>query len=72
MRQKNYSRYFAFLQLGLVEGKILPAVPLSHEAKQTQPFSISKIEQKNFYYASEAKALSYFAVKRVQLLRLVK
>jgi len=27
----------------LVEGKILPAVPLPHEAKQTQPFGIPKI-----------------------------
>jgi len=33
MRQKNYSGYFAFRQLWLVEGKILPAVPLPHEAK---------------------------------------
>jgi len=33
MRQKNYLNYFAFCQLRLVEGKILPAVPLPHEAK---------------------------------------
>jgi len=33
MSQKNYSSYFAFHQLRLVEGKILPAVPLPHEAK---------------------------------------
>ena len=49
MRQKNYSSYFAFCRLGLVEGKIPPAVPLPHEAKQTQPFGISKIEQESVY-----------------------
>jgi len=27
----------------LVEGKIVPAVVLPHETKQTQPFCISKI-----------------------------
>jgi len=43
MRQKNYSSYFVFRQIRLVEGGILPAVPLPHEAKQTQPFGISKI-----------------------------
>jgi len=26
-----------------LEGKIVPRVPLRHEAKQTQPFGISKI-----------------------------
>jgi len=33
MRQNIYSSYFPFRQLRLVEGKILPAVPLPHEAK---------------------------------------
>jgi len=33
MRQNIYSSYFAFRQLRLVGGKILPAVPLPHEAK---------------------------------------
>jgi len=43
MRQKNYWSYFAFSQIQLVEGKILPAVLLPHEAKWTQLFGISKI-----------------------------
>jgi len=42
MRKKNYSSYFEIRQLRLVEGKIVPAVPLPHEAKETQPFRISK------------------------------
>jgi len=33
MRQKSYYSYFAFSQIRLVEGKILPAVLLPHEAK---------------------------------------
>ena len=33
MRQKNYWRCFAFSQMRLVEGKIVPAVLLPHEAK---------------------------------------
>ena len=33
MRQKNYWSYFAFSQISLVEGNILPAVLWSHEAK---------------------------------------
>jgi len=40
---KNYWSYFAFIQIRLVEGKIVPAVLLPHEAKCTQPFVISKI-----------------------------
>jgi len=34
---------FAFSQIRLVEGKIVPGVPLRHEAKHHQPFGISKI-----------------------------
>jgi len=33
MRQKNYWSYFAFSQIRLVEGKIVPAVLLPNEAK---------------------------------------
>jgi len=33
MRQKNYWSYFAFGQILLVEGKIVQAVRLPHEAK---------------------------------------
>ena len=33
MRQKNHWSYFAFSQIRLVEGNILPAVLLPHEAK---------------------------------------
>jgi len=33
MRQKNYRSYFALSQIRLVEGKIVPAVLLPHEAK---------------------------------------
>jgi len=43
MRQKNYWIYFAFTQIRLVEGKLVQAVLLPHEAKHTQPFGISKI-----------------------------
>jgi len=32
MRQKKYWSYFALSQIQLVEGKILPAVLLPHEA----------------------------------------
>jgi len=32
MSQKHYWSYFAFSQRRLVEGKIIPAVSLSHEA----------------------------------------
>jgi len=38
MKQKNYWSYFAFSQIRLVKGKLVPAVLLPHEAKQTQPF----------------------------------
>jgi len=41
MRQKKYWSYFAFSQIRLVEGKIVPAVLLPHDAKYTQPFGIS-------------------------------
>jgi len=33
MRQKNYWSYFAFSHIRSVEGKIVPAVLLPHEAK---------------------------------------
>jgi len=35
MRQKDYWIYFAFSYIRLVEGKIVPAVLLLHEAKWT-------------------------------------
>jgi len=35
MRQKNYWSYFSFSQIQLIEGKIVPAVLLRHEAKLT-------------------------------------
>jgi len=38
MGQKDYWSYFAFSQIQLVEGKIVPEVLLPHEAKQTQLF----------------------------------
>jgi len=43
MRQKNYWSDFAFSQIRLVEGKIVPAVLLPHETKQTQPVGIAKV-----------------------------
>jgi len=42
MRQNNYWNYFAFSQLRLLEGKIVPAMLLPHEAKQARAFAISK------------------------------
>jgi len=33
MRQKNYWSFFAVSQIQLVEGKIVPAMLLPHEAK---------------------------------------
>jgi len=39
----NYLSYFAIRQIRLVEGKIVTALLLPHEAKQTQPLGISKI-----------------------------
>jgi len=33
MRQKHCWSYFAFSQIRLVQGKIVPAVLLTHEAK---------------------------------------
>jgi len=43
MRQNNYWSYFAFSQILLVEGKIVSAVLLPHEAKWTQSFGIAKV-----------------------------
>jgi len=43
MKQKHYWSYFAFSQIWLVEVKIVPGVPVRHEAKHTQPFGDSKI-----------------------------
>jgi len=46
MRQKNYWSYFAFSQIhtiGCRQTTVVPAELLPHEAKQTQPFGISKI-----------------------------
>jgi len=43
MRQKIYWSYFAFSQTQLVESKILPAVVLPHEGKETKHFGVSKI-----------------------------
>jgi len=43
MRLKHNWSYFAFSQIRLVEGKIVVAVLLPYEAKQTQRFGISKI-----------------------------
>jgi len=43
LRQNNYWSYFAFSQIWLVNGKIVPAVLLPHVTKYTQPFGISKI-----------------------------
>jgi len=53
MRQKNYLSsqkellelfvYFAFRQIRMVEGKIIPAVLLPHKPNKTQPFCIKKL-----------------------------
>jgi len=40
MKQKHYWSYFAFSQIQLVEGKIVPAVLLPHEAKIDTAFCI--------------------------------
>jgi len=57
MRQKNCWSYFAFSQIRLVEGKIVPAELLPHEAEETQPLGISRIQQGSVYLASDGKAL---------------
>jgi len=38
MKRKHYWSYFAIIQIRLVEGKIVLAVLLPHEAKEPQPF----------------------------------
>jgi len=39
MRQKNYWSYFAFIQIRLVESKIVPAELLLNEAKRQSSLS---------------------------------
>jgi len=57
----------------LVEGKIVPAVLLPHEAKATQPFGISKISKEvSISHQREKHCWSYFAIRRIRLLGLVK
>jgi len=41
----------------LAEGKIVPVVPLRHEAKQTQPFGISEFNKGVSILPSETNAL---------------
>jgi len=74
MRQNNYWSYFAFSQMRLVESKIVPTVFLSHEAKSTQPFGISKIYNKDvsIWHQEEKHCWTYFAIRRIRLLELVK
>jgi len=69
---KNYWSYFSFNQIRLAEGKIVPAALLPHEAKQTQPFGIYKIQQVSIWHQIEKHCWSYFAIRRIQLLGLVK
>jgi len=46
---------------------------LPHEAKYTQPFSMSKINKAVFILPPEAKALlSYLAIRQTQLVELFK
>jgi len=44
----------------LIEAKIVPAVLLPHEAKQTQPFVTSKILQGCIYFAIRGKSTAGF------------
>jgi len=43
MRQRHFWNYFAYSQIQMVEGKIVPAMLLPREAKDTQLFGIFKI-----------------------------
>jgi len=56
MRQKHYWSYFAFRQIQLVAVKIVPAVLLRHEEKQTQPFRISKNLTKLYIFVFTGKS----------------
>jgi len=40
---KEHWSYFAFSQISLVKGKIVPVVLLLQEAKLTQPFGFAKV-----------------------------
>ena len=73
MRQKHYWSYFAFSQIQLVVAKIVPAVLLRHEEKQTQPFRISKNLTRLYLLCLYRikHCWSYFAIRRIRLVGLV-
>ena len=74
MRQNNNWSYFAFSQIRLVEGKIIPAVLLNHEAKETHPilWRFQNLTSVFIRLQGEKHCWSYFAIRRIRLLGLVK
>jgi len=58
----------------LVEGKIVPGVTLRHEAQQTQPFGHFQNLTREclFCHQRQKHCWSYFAIRRIRLVGLVK
>ena len=74
MRRKNYWSYFAFSQMRLFEGKIVPPELLPHEAKNRHSLlAFPKFNKEVSYrHKREKHCWSYFAIRRIQLLGLIK
>jgi len=73
MRQKNYWSYFAFSQIRLVESKIVSAVFCLMRQNRHSLFAFPKFNKEvSIWHQSEKHFWSYFAMRRIRLLGLVK
>jgi len=64
MRQKNYWSYFAFRQMRLVEGEIVPAVLLRQNRHSLLAFPKLNKEMSNWHH-KEKHCWNYFAIRRI-------
>jgi len=63
MKQKNYRSYFAFSQIRLVEGKIVPAMLLPLETNRHSSLAFPKFNNElSFWHQRKKHHWSYFAI----------
>ena len=63
MGQRNYWNYFAFSQIRLVEGKIVPAMLLPHDANRHSSLAFPKFNNELSIWGQRKKHhWSYFAI----------
>jgi len=69
MRQKNYWSYFAFSQVRLVEGKIVPVVFYHMRQNRHSLLAFPKFDKEvSIWHQKEMHCLGYFAIRRVNCL----